>query len=444
MKLTKIATVLLFLSPAYLSAATQDFTYRNGYKITADQVSPEVNIRIKDNKPTQSISAPNSNGISHNYFTEFNVGKNGLNIDNSPSARVIINEVTGTNISQLDGTMAIIGKQASLVIANPNGVNCNSCGVSNVSHLTLLAGNTSLDVTTGKLIGFKNITNNVIVSNVKKNAIKSNLTLTGNSVEINSSYVNSPHTTINIGADNIDLKNNLNSQISDVKLTPGKVVNSSGSYSNSLIDSDTKIRGKMTVNAKNATLTNNGNIILSEVNLNLLHSELINDGYLKASNININAKNGSISNYQKISTKNLTADYNGNFSIYNTTAGEKPNNFYAQNMSINSHNINHMIDLKNNAYQGYLRDNTLSVSNDTGATFATGQFNIAGKHDAVHIKNDGIMFTGKMNVTAGSVQFYNDHYLRTDADSAIHGIVGVYGNGSRNENVSVTTHNFDI
>ncbi|TFQ19326.1 filamentous hemagglutinin, partial [Escherichia coli] len=47
-------------------------------------------------------------------------------------------------------------------------------------------------------------------------------------------------------------------------------------------------------------------------------------------------------------------------------------------------------------------------------------------------------------VTAGSVQFYNDHYLRTDADSAIHGIVGVYGNGSRNENVSVTTHNFDI
>ena len=55
-------------------------------------------------------------------------------------------------------------------------------------------------------------------------------------------------------------------------------------------------------------------------------------------------------------------------------------------MSINSHNINHMIDLKNNAYQGYLRDNTLSVSNDTGATFATGQFNIAGKHDAVHIK----------------------------------------------------------
>ncbi|WP_247715273.1 hypothetical protein [Morganella morganii] len=60
MKLTKIATVLLFLSPAYLSAATQDFTYRNGYKITADQASPEVNIRIKDNKPTQSISAPNS------------------------------------------------------------------------------------------------------------------------------------------------------------------------------------------------------------------------------------------------------------------------------------------------------------------------------------------------------------------------------------------------
>lgn len=444
MKLTKIATVLLFLSPAYLSAATQDFAYRNGYKITVDQASPEVNIRIKDNKPTQSISTPNSNGISHNYFTEFNVGKNGLNIDNSPSARVIINEVTGTNISQLDGTMAIIGKQASLVIANPNGVNCNSCAVSNVSHLTLLAGNTSPDVTTGRLTGFKNITNNVFVSNVKKNAIKSNLTLTGNSVDINSSYINSPHTTINIGADNIVLKNNIKSQISDVKLTPGKVVNNSDSYSYSLIDSDTKIRGKMTVNAKSAMLTNDGDIISPEVNLNLLHSELINNGSLKASNININAKNGSISNYQKISTKNLTADYNGDFSIYNTTSGRKPNNFYAQNMSINSHNINHMIDLKNNAYQGYLRDNTLSVSNDTGAKFETGQLNIAGNHDAVHIKNDGVMFTGKMNVAAGSVQFYNDHYLGIDADSAIHGIVGVYGNGSRNENVSVTTHNLDI
>lgn len=444
MKLTKIATVLLFLSPAYLSAATQDFTYRNGYKITADQASPEVNIRIKDNKPTQSISTPNSNGISHNYFTEFNVGKRGLNIDNAPSARVIINEVTGTNISQLNGTMAIIGKQASLVIANPNGVNCNSCGVSNISHLTLLAGNTSPDVTTGRLTGFKNITNNVIVNNVKKNAIKSNLTLTGNRVEINNSYVNSPHTTINIGADNIVLKNNLKSQISDVKLTPGKVVNNSDSHSNSWLDSDTKIRGKMTVNAKNATLTNDGDIISSEVNLNLLHSELINDGSLKASNININAKNSNISNYQKISTKNLTADYNGDFSIYNTTSGGKINHFYANNMSINSHNVNNMIDLKNNAYQGYLRDNTLSVSNDTGARFETRQFNIAGKHDSVHIKNDGVMFTGKMNAAAGSVQFYNNHFLRIDADSAIHGIIGVYGNGSRNENVSVTTHNFDI
>ncbi|OBU08774.1 hypothetical protein AYY16_05895 [Morganella psychrotolerans] len=222
MELTKIATALLFLAPAYLSAATQDFTYRNGYKITVDQVSPDVNIQIKNNKPTQSITAPNSNGISHNYFSEFNVGKRGLNIDNAPSARVIINEVTGTNISQLKGKTAIIGKQASLVIANPNGINCNNCAVSNVSHLTLLAGNTVPDVTTGKLTGFKNITNDVIVNNVKKDTIKNKLTLTGKNIELNNSYINSPETKINIGMDVIDFSDKLKYQITDVNLTKEK------------------------------------------------------------------------------------------------------------------------------------------------------------------------------------------------------------------------------
>lgn len=405
MKLTTIATVLLFLSPAYLSAATQDFTYRNGYKITVDQASPDVNIRIKDNKPTQSISTPNSNGISHNYFTEFNVGKRGLNIDNAPSARVIINEVTGDNISRLRGEIAVTGKQASVVIANPNGVNCNSCGISNISQLTLLAGNTIPDTATGKLTGFKNITSDIIVRNIKKDAIKNKLTLTGHNIDINKSDINTASVTINAGANYIDFSKDLQSQITNVNLKVNKKDYDAHTRPGLFIDEDTVIRSSLTINADNASLVNNGKIYSKNLNLNLMNSDFANDNYLKASKIVINSKDSEINNSKYFAADNININYRENFKIYNKTMSSYTDtNFHTGNMLISSKNVKNTYRPPSPGPSNI--QNELTIDNDS--IFIINKLRVTGgEYDEVTINNNGNIVTGEFKTKGELLTIFN-------------------------------------
>ncbi|GAA7257200.1 hypothetical protein HpCK38_14600 [Helicobacter pylori] len=106
------------------------------------------------------IADANNAGISNNYFTDFNVGKEGLIFNNSKDlfvnttlagyingnsnlsneASLILTQVTGSNPSSLLGVMEIAGKRADLIIANPNGITCNGCGVLNAKSFTLSTG----------------------------------------------------------------------------------------------------------------------------------------------------------------------------------------------------------------------------------------------------------------------------------------------------------------
>jgi hypothetical protein len=115
--------------------------------------------------PIVNIAAPNSGGLSHNKFNSYNVNPSGLvinnatgnpnqvvqtqigglitdnpNLANSGSARVILNEVTSTNRSILNGYTEIGGRQADLIIANPNGIEMNSAGFINIGRLTAVVG----------------------------------------------------------------------------------------------------------------------------------------------------------------------------------------------------------------------------------------------------------------------------------------------------------------
>jgi filamentous hemagglutinin family protein len=42
-------------------------------------------------------------------------------------ADIILNEVGSTNRSVLNGALEVFGKNAAVVIANPNGFDCNGC-----------------------------------------------------------------------------------------------------------------------------------------------------------------------------------------------------------------------------------------------------------------------------------------------------------------------------
>ncbi|MBR8144286.1 filamentous hemagglutinin N-terminal domain-containing protein [Burkholderia sp. AU19243] len=115
--------------------------------------------------PVVNITAPNAAGLSHNRFTDYNVGANGLILNNSATsvhtqlagtiagnaqlggapARIILNEVTGGQVSRLNGATEIAGQAARLIVANPNGLVADGAGFINATRATLVAGKPVFD-----------------------------------------------------------------------------------------------------------------------------------------------------------------------------------------------------------------------------------------------------------------------------------------------------------
>ncbi|MEY0301052.1 filamentous hemagglutinin N-terminal domain-containing protein [Providencia manganoxydans] len=125
----------------YLYSLPFIFIYSSAFSTTPSDINQSKIINIAE---------PLDNHTSFNSFETLSSNEYGLIFNNDindnkalggKAAKLILAEVTGNEATNLQGVLGIKGQIANLVIANPNGITWNNGSVSNISSLSLVAGN---------------------------------------------------------------------------------------------------------------------------------------------------------------------------------------------------------------------------------------------------------------------------------------------------------------
>jgi filamentous hemagglutinin len=130
-----------------------------------------------------NINRPSGAGVSQNTYSQFDVPKAGVILNNSPtivqtqqagqingnanllpgqSARIILNQVNSNSPSQLRGYIEVAGSKAEVVVANGSGIVVNGGGWINTTRGVLTTGTPMLDAS-GNLSGFNVTGGNITV-----------------------------------------------------------------------------------------------------------------------------------------------------------------------------------------------------------------------------------------------------------------------------------------
>ncbi|WP_460158148.1 two-partner secretion domain-containing protein [Pseudomonas sp. S3_C06] len=250
--------------------------------------------RAGNGVPIINIATPNASGLSHNQFHDYNVGAQGLilnngstqntitqlgghivdnpNLKNSGSAQAILNEVISGNPSQLRGYTEVAGQSARVIVANPYGITCNGCGFINSPRVTLTTGKPVLD--NGRLDRFQVDQGTVAIDGAGLNATNvDRFEIITRSAKINAE-IQAQNLTIVAGRNDVNAQTlNVTARADDGSAKPQLAIDSSalgGMYAGAikLVGTEAgvgvKLDGKLIASGGDIQLDANGQLSLAE------------------------------------------------------------------------------------------------------------------------------------------------------------------------------------
>ena len=374
------------------------------------------------------INKANNNGLSHNKFEDFSVGKDNnvifnnsatagtsilggkveknVNLTKNTTASIILNEINGGNPSSINGGVEIFGRRADIIFANENGINVNGGKFYNTSGVTL---------TTGK------VTEHPMNKTISVNVKKGNINIGKNGVEvINSGNLNILAKNINIdgkvnGKDNVNIIAGENEiRFRNNSLSNPKISNSSNTAPSILTGTQL---GSMYGN--NITLINTGGGISNNADIHASNSISVssNGDLILSKTSNLNSKNGiSISSSKNINNEGNINSSNGGVRLLAKESLKNKGNIKGYSIELTGNK-----NLVNNAILISERGTTLSgntIENNADITAKYGNISF----DAINsVKNKGningydlsvsakdVINDGKIDVS-GSVSFTGDN-----------------------------------
>ncbi|WP_428025978.1 hemagglutinin repeat-containing protein [Arcobacter sp.] len=337
-----------------------------------------------------NIVNPNSKGMSHNKFKEYNVNPSGLILNNSKAvvntqlagyisynpnltnnASVILNEVTGTNKSLLKGYSEVAGARADVIVANPNGITVNGGGFINTNKATLTTGRPSF--LNGFVNGFDINSGQILIEGDGLNTTNINkVELYSKALQVNAKFY-ANNLKVATGDNFVDLNGNVTSRES---LGSGVSIDSSllgGIYANriELISSDKGVGVNLPpeVFAQDSIVLNSaGDILLSKVTANnnidiATETFTSNNGSLITTNGNIylNTNNLLVDNSKIASSNDLRIDVMNDFVLPSTNTIEALND-----LTFNISSMTNNSTLKANNNLNITATNIFTNNNATG------------------------------------------------------------------------------
>ena len=287
-----------------------------------------------------NIQTPSSAGVSRNTYSQFDVDKHGVVLNNSykdtntqlagmvagnqnlakGEAKVILNEVNARDPSKLNGYIEIAGQRAQVVIANSAGISCDGCGFINANRATLTTGQVRMN--NGQITGYDVNKGEVVVQGAGMDSSTADSTdLIARAVKVNAG-VWANELKVTAGRSVVDAAHNaVTAKAADGSASPAVAIDVAalgGMYANKirLIGTEQGVgvhnagnigasAGDVVINA-DGSLSNSGAINASQNLQVTTHGNLDNQGHLYASGNTSVSADGALTNSGIIAAQNNT------------------------------------------------------------------------------------------------------------------------------------------